>query len=754
MVRVFLSHSSRDKPFVRELAAFLHEPERIKIWLDEAEIQPGDNIVTKIQRGLDAEIVLFIMSPDSIASNWVTEEYTDAYWEQVNTDKVKLVGVLHRDCQIPRLIRNKKYFDLRTNRPDGFRQIKAWLLGFSLPPAPTQNLPARPPLFIGRESEIAELRTRLREEGAVVPIQGLPGLGKTRLALEFAHRYKGDFEAVYWLQCVGRDLAALASELAFQLGLKLEGELDKILHDLRAECGRKRCLLVLDNVEDESAGQLIPGGRAAVLVTTRLEHLDFLAHREQINPGLFTEPECLDLFRKVLGEKEVAKSEPSAKLLFKRLGYLPIATSVAAGLIKQDVRYTVESLAKKLPQLDKLRFGKDNVGQLLAEAIAAPRASERKLLQAMAVCAPEGFRLSLAAEVAELDEDPALDALQELKSRSLVEELDRETRRYRLHTLVRSAAGSADDLHLRHAKAMLRRFEHWEKNWRECEQDLPDLKKAFAWALDAGEDLERWRLGDELGYRGYRLCRRIGRLDEAFEFCEQRIGAAEAMGDKEALMAAYGNQASILKNWGRLEEALEQLKQTESICLELDDRTSLQATYGNQAVILRKQGGLEEALALHKKEEVICQELGDRDSLQRSYGNQALVLQLWGRLEEALALQKKKEAICLELDNRNSLAIGYGNQALILKEWGRLEEALALRKKQEGICKEVGDREGLAYCYGHMADLARARGDLTEARTRAEQSLVIFTELNMPGEIEDVKNLLDEFKRSAPPTMA
>jgi hypothetical protein len=70
MVRVFLSHSSRDKSFVRELATFLPEPGRIKVWLDEAEIQPGDNIVSKIQGGLDSEVVLFIMSPDSIASNW------------------------------------------------------------------------------------------------------------------------------------------------------------------------------------------------------------------------------------------------------------------------------------------------------------------------------------------------------------------------------------------------------------------------------------------------------------------------------------------------------------------------------------------------------------------------------------------------------------------------------------------------------------------------------------------------------------
>lgn len=86
---VFLSHSSVDKPFVRNLATALAEGGQIKVWLDEGEIAPGDNIVTKIAEGLESDLVLFVMSPDSIASNWVREEWTDAYWEQTNKGQVK-----------------------------------------------------------------------------------------------------------------------------------------------------------------------------------------------------------------------------------------------------------------------------------------------------------------------------------------------------------------------------------------------------------------------------------------------------------------------------------------------------------------------------------------------------------------------------------------------------------------------------------------------------------------------------------------
>ena len=91
---------------------------------------------------------------------------------------------------------------------------------------------------------------------------------------------------------------------------------------------------------------------------------------------------------------------------------------------------------------------------------------------------------------------------------------------------------------------------------------------------------------------------------------------------------------------------------------------------------------------------------------------------------------------------------------MILTDLGRIEEALALLEKQQAICQELGYREGLAYCHWYMADLARVRGDLPEARTRAEQSLAIFTELNMPKQIQRVQRLLEEINGSAPPSVA
>ena len=52
MSSIFLSHNSKDKPFVRSLARYL-EKAGIKVWVDEAEINVGDSLIQKISNGIE-----------------------------------------------------------------------------------------------------------------------------------------------------------------------------------------------------------------------------------------------------------------------------------------------------------------------------------------------------------------------------------------------------------------------------------------------------------------------------------------------------------------------------------------------------------------------------------------------------------------------------------------------------------------------------------------------------------------------------
>lgn len=67
---VFLSHSSKDKPAVRELAARLKK-DGVRVWLDEEQIKPGDSIPAKIEEGLErSRVLLLCMSVNAFDSDW------------------------------------------------------------------------------------------------------------------------------------------------------------------------------------------------------------------------------------------------------------------------------------------------------------------------------------------------------------------------------------------------------------------------------------------------------------------------------------------------------------------------------------------------------------------------------------------------------------------------------------------------------------------------------------------------------------
>lgn len=90
MTTLFLSHSSKDKFFVRKLAEKLIEY-GVKVWIDEAEIKVGDSLLEKISAGVkDSDYLVVVLSHNSIESNWVQKELQMAMGREILGTKVIL----------------------------------------------------------------------------------------------------------------------------------------------------------------------------------------------------------------------------------------------------------------------------------------------------------------------------------------------------------------------------------------------------------------------------------------------------------------------------------------------------------------------------------------------------------------------------------------------------------------------------------------------------------------------------------------
>jgi hypothetical protein len=113
MNKVFLSHSSKDKPFVLMLAGDICAS-GIGVWIDNVEILVGDSLIRKISEGIvESNYVVACLSSNSIESNWVREELEIAATLGINGNRVVVLPVIVDDCAVPTFLAHRLYVDFR-----------------------------------------------------------------------------------------------------------------------------------------------------------------------------------------------------------------------------------------------------------------------------------------------------------------------------------------------------------------------------------------------------------------------------------------------------------------------------------------------------------------------------------------------------------------------------------------------------------------------------------------------------------------
>lgn len=109
---IFLSHTSADKPFVRELKSRLESQGVKDVWLDEAEILVGDSLTKKIEEGLKRTNYIGVaLSPRSVSSSWVERELEIAINREISTGEIVILPLLYEKCELPTFLSGKLYAD-------------------------------------------------------------------------------------------------------------------------------------------------------------------------------------------------------------------------------------------------------------------------------------------------------------------------------------------------------------------------------------------------------------------------------------------------------------------------------------------------------------------------------------------------------------------------------------------------------------------------------------------------------------------
>jgi hypothetical protein len=120
---VFVSHASKDKQIASRVAMGLKAFD-YNAWYDDWELLPGDSIVERIETAISqTDVLLVLLSSSSVASKWVRRELSAGLARQLSGKGVLVIPVVVEDCEIPELLADTKYVDLRGDFERGFRHL-------------------------------------------------------------------------------------------------------------------------------------------------------------------------------------------------------------------------------------------------------------------------------------------------------------------------------------------------------------------------------------------------------------------------------------------------------------------------------------------------------------------------------------------------------------------------------------------------------------------------------------------------------
>jgi transcriptional regulator with XRE-family HTH domain len=323
-------------------------------------------------------------------------------------------------------------------------------------------LPAPVPAFIGRASELKTLSNILSDPDGttlVTTVTGVAGVGKTALAVHWAHQAAEDFpdgQLLVNLRGTGPSAIPLTSLDAVRLLLGGQGIPARQLPDqaeaqlglYRSMLAGKRMLIILDNARDAAQIRpLLPGSPACRVIVTSRNQLPGLSVIEAARPltvPALTDAEARQLLATRLGPAAIAAHPAAAGQLISSCAGLPLALCIVAARAELRPDLSLERLAADLasqPVLDTFTG--------MADPAADIRASFSWSYQQLDDLAARTFRLAglhsgasieptAIAALARVTPALARRALETLARASLIQTLGHEL--YSMNSLLRAYA--------------------------------------------------------------------------------------------------------------------------------------------------------------------------------------------------------------------------------------------------------------------------------------------------------------------------
>ena len=679
----------------------------------------------------------------------------------------------------------------RTAPPDARAEDRVrWADGGRVMP---QQLPAPVRRFAGRQGELAALTRSLDHPVASSPavvisvIGGMAGIGKTALAVHWAHRVAGRFPDgqlyvnLRGFHPSGRPMSPEEAIRGFldalgAAGVRVPATLDAQGGLYRSVLSGRRMLILLDNARDaEQVRPLLPGSPGCLVVVTsrsRLAGLVVAEDARHLTLGLLSDAEARELLALRLGGARL-EAEPAAVAEVVRLcGRLPLALTIVAGRVSTDPRLRLGALAEELAdsqrRLDALETG-DGATSLRAVFSWSVRGLTRpaaRMFALLGLTPGADVTIPATASLAGIPLPRARRALRELARAHLITE--HAPGRFSLHDLLRAYAAEragADGGDAWSREAIGRMLDYYVQTACAAARllnparDAPSLRadapapgvrpspladagQALAWyaaeyktllaavnqAVGAGFDADAylltWSLADFLDRRGY--------WREWVDAQQAALTAANRLGDLALQARTERGLGRAYTEVGALPEARAHFQRGLGLDRRLGNRAGQANTHLAIARVLEYQVRYAEALGHAQQALDLFREAGDKAGQGRALNGIGWFHARLGNHHEALNcciealdLYRLTEDRRGEANTCDSLGFAYHNL-------GAYAEAITCYRDALEIFPEIGDRANQADTFVRLGDSYLALGHHDEARDAWERALAILDDPEQP----------------------
>ncbi|HPS91343.1 MAG TPA: tetratricopeptide repeat protein [Methanothrix sp.] len=800
---VFISYSRKDEDFVHKLEEKL-EKFRVRIWRDKRSIPAGESWDSFIEEAIkQCNRFLIVLSSNSTESENVEKEIDAA----ISSDRL-IVPIRIDSCGIPDPIKKRKHncidfspADLE-NDSDSFRLLLEGLGVLHPPESSLFRSPAQirspPRNFTGREKELVDLLARFKKGAAVVALRGMGGIGKTAVACRIAEQLRDfypDGQLLVELDGTGEAPMKPSEAMAriihsYDAGARLPDDDKERENFYRTFLNKKRALIFLDNaLDDRQVQPLLPPPESSVIVTSRQE-----LSLPTIPVNLFETDKSIELLKAILGEKRAIKQEYESSLaeIARLCGHLPLALCLAGtylaksrDLSPEDYVGDLQDERSRLEHIDKGSKRSEEIGVEASLNLSYSRLPfEAARVFRMLSVFPNDFDFR-AEEV--ICQDEGHEQLKELLQWSLVE-YQEETKRYRLHDLVRifvsgrllemdgeDAKNEARQRHAEHYRGVLySTTELYEKGdilagLNTFDLERMNIESAWAWAkenmvksnaaalicssflngpylldlrlhpserilwietaLTASRRLnDRSMEGVHLGNLGNAyFC--IGDDRKAIQYYEEHLRYASEIVDKRGEGTDLRNLGLAYYALGDSRKAIEYCDQALAIAREIEDRRSEGYALDTLGSAYCAQGDARKAIEYHEQALAIFRDIGDIIGEAADLGDLGQAYAALKNVRKAIEYYKQQLAISCKIGDRRGEGNALGNLGSAYSDLGDARKAIDYYEQALAILREIGDKRNESVWLGNLGTAYAALDDARKAIGYYEQQLAITREI-------------------------